>query len=157
MFNKKSAADKPRKKKKLPAIIIAVIVLVIVWAGTTQTGETPAAEPSPSAAPEIDLVAGQAGDYGELLTLNEGTDTEETYYVYRVPAGTYTVTNAGKYMSQFNVCGDTVYKTDAGWDELSDVIYVKLLDVGQSDTVEIGDGQIIEIHEPDHFKLVKVS
>lgn len=102
----------------------------------------------------IELVAGEAGEYGELITLNEGTEFAETYYVYRVPAGTYTVTNTGEYMSQFNVYGDTVYVTEEGWEELSDTVYVKLLDVGQSDTVQIAEGQIIEIHEPDHFALV---
>jgi hypothetical protein len=105
----------------------------------------------------IELVAGEKGEYGELITLNEGDEFEETYYVYRVPTGTYTVTNTGEYPGQFNVYGDTVYVTDVGWEELSDVFYGKLLDVGQSDTVEIGEGQIIEIHEPDHYTLVPVE
>lgn len=104
----------------------------------------------------IELVAGESCEYSELLTLNEGTEFEETYYVYRVPAGTYTVTNTGDYMGQFNVYGETVYVTEDGWEELSDTICVKLLDIGQSDTVEIGEGQIIEIHEPGQYTLVLV-
>lgn len=103
----------------------------------------------------FELIAGEAGEYGELFTINKDTECEETYYIYRIPAGTYTVTNSGKYMNQFNVYGDTVQVNDDGWEELSDVIYVKLLDVGESDTFTIEDGQIVEIHEPAQFLLEK--
>lgn len=103
----------------------------------------------------ISLVAGVQGQYGELFTINKGTEFEENYFIYRVPAGTYTVKNAGKYLNQFTVCGDTVYTTDAGWEELSDVYYVKALKPGETDTVTIEDGQIIEIHEPGEYELTK--
>lgn len=105
----------------------------------------------------ISLVAGVQGQYGEPFTINKGTDFEENYFIYRVPTGTYTVTNVGKYLNQFNVCGETVYTTDDGWEELSDVYYVKALKPGESDTVKIEDGQIIEIHEPGEFELSKVE
>ena len=105
----------------------------------------------------IELVAGEEGEYGELFTINKGTEFEETYYIYRIPAATYTVTNTGDYMGQFSVYGETVYITEEGWEELSDVFYAIRLDVGESDTVEIGEGQIIEIHEPDQFTLVPVN
>lgn len=94
----------------------------------------------------ITLIADEQGEYGELFTLNAGTEFEETYYIYRVPTGTYTVTLTGKYMDQFNVYGETVYITESGYEELSDVYYVKLFQPGESDTVTIEDGQIIEIH-----------
>lgn len=96
--------------------------------------------------PVITLDAAQKGEYGEEFTINKGTEFEEAYYIYRVPAGTYTVTLTGKYMNQFNVYGETVYVTDEGWEELSDVFYVKLFQPGESDTVTIEEGQIIEIH-----------
>lgn len=105
----------------------------------------------------FELIAGEQGEYGELFTINKDTEFEETYYIYRIPAGTYTVTNIGEYMNQFNVYGETVYVTEEGWEELSDVFYVKLLDVGKSDTFTIEDGQIIEIHEPGKFLLEEVK
>ena len=105
----------------------------------------------------ISLVAGVQGQYGEPFTINKGTEFEENYFIYRVPAGTYTVTNVGEYISQFNVYGETVYTTDDGWEELSDVYYVKALKPGEADTVTIEDGQIIEIHEPGEFDLSKVE
>lgn len=113
--------------------------------------------PFTDAVKTIKLVAGEKGQYGEPFTINKGTEFEENYFVYRVPAGTYLVTNVGKYMGQFDVMGDTVYITDAGWEELSDVYYVKALKAGESDTVTIEDGQIIEIHEPSQFELTRVD
>lgn len=122
---------------------------------TAQEQSTTAAQKAESVS--IELIAGEPGEYGELLTLNKDTEFEETYYVYRVPAGTWLVTNTGKYMDQFNVYGETVYVTDAGWEELSDVFFVKVLDVGESAKVTIEDGQIIEIHEPGSFTLEKAN
>ena len=102
----------------------------------------------------ITLQADQKGEYGEMFTINKDTEFEESYFIYRVPAGTYTVTNTGKYMDQFNVLGETVYITEEGWEELSDVVYVKSFKPGESDTVTIEEGQIIEIHGNGVWKLV---
>lgn len=104
----------------------------------------------------IELVAGEPGEYGELFTFNEGTEFEETYYIYHIPAGTYTVTNAGEYMNQFSVYSDEVHVVD-GWEEFAETYYVKVLDVGESDTFTIEDGQCIEIHEPGRFQLENES
>lgn len=104
----------------------------------------------------IELIAGEPGEYGELFTINKGTEFEETYYIYHIPAGTYTVTNIGEHMNQFNVYSDEVHIVD-GWEEPAEVIYVKLLDVNESDTFTIQDGQYIEIHGPGGFRLEKVG
>ena len=123
---------------------------------TTFATEAAVEETEPSV-PSIVLVAGEAGEYGELFTMNKGTEFEETYYIYRIPAGTYTVTNVGEYMNQFNVYSDEIHVTEDGWEEPAEVIYVKLLDVGASDTFTIAEGQYIEIHEPANFELVLVA
>ena len=105
----------------------------------------------------IVLVAGEQGDYGELITLNAGTEFEETYYVYRLPAGTYKVKNTGNYTGQFNVYGDTPEK-EGEWEVLPMVgIEPILLDVGAESTVTISEHQVIEIHEPDIFQLALIS
>ena len=101
----------------------------------------------------FELVAGEEGEYGELFTMNKGTEFEETYYIYHVPSGTYTVTNTGEYMNQFNVYSDEITVNDAGWEEVAEVFYAEVLDVGASDAVTIEDGQFIEIHEPGKFLL----
>lgn len=112
----------------------------------------PESEP-PSPSLSFELVAGEAGDYGKQVTFNEGTEFEETFYAYYVPAGQYTVTNTGEYTSQINVYSDERTVTDAGWEEPAESIAVKLLDVGQSADIEIGNNQYIEIAEPSTFKM----
>lgn len=147
--------------KKFVLLLASVALLLSLVA--CDTSPSPAGDSATTAPVEttepftIELVAGEKGEYGELITINKDTEFEETYYIYRVPAGTYTVTNTGDHMGQFNVYGETVYVTEDGWEEFSDVVYVKLLDVGQSDTVEISEGQIIEIHEPGQYALVPVN
>ena len=118
---------------------------------------SPTAEPTNLATTSIELIAGEAGEYGELFTMNKGTEFEETYYIYHIPAGTYVVTNTGEYMSQFNVYSDEIVTNDSGWDEVAESFYVKVLDVGASDTFTIADGQFIEIHEPAKFTLEKTE
>lgn len=167
----KRAKQKKPKKKVLIALGVFFALFVIglalpsentesepapIAATTTNAPESSTATETPSEeALSFELIAGEAGEYGELFTINKDTEFEETYYIYRIPSGTYTVTNSGEYMNQFNVCGDTVYVTDEGWEELSDIIYVKVLDVGESDTFTIEDGQVVEIHEPGQFLLEK--
>ena len=80
-----------------------------------------------------------------------------SYFTCTATTGTYIVTNVGEYMNQFNVYSDEIHVTEEGWEEPAEVIYVKLLDVGASDTFNIADGQYIEIHEPASFELVLVS
>lgn len=104
----------------------------------------------------IELIAGEPGEYGELFTMNKGTEFEETYYIYRIPAGTYTVTNIGEYMNQFNVYSDEVRIVD-GWEEVAEVFFSKVLDVGISDTFTIKDGQYIDIQGPGKFILERIQ
>ena len=176
-----------RKKDMKPSIkygIIAVAWIVYLLIGlsgnSNQTGTTEVAAPSPEATIQITenegtdtstvqtsdgtdasmvivLVAGEQGDYGELITLNEGTEIEETYYVYRVPAGTYTVKNTGNYTGQFNVYGDT--PVIEGNSEVLPMVGIEplLLDVGAESTVTISEHQVVEIHEPDIFQLALIS
>lgn len=105
----------------------------------------------------FELIAGEAGEYGELFTINKDTEFEETYYIYHIPSGTYTVTNTGEYMSQLNVYSDEIVVNEAGWEEPAETFYIKLLDVGQSDTVTVADGSFIEIHEPASFTFESVD
>jgi len=99
------------------------------------------------------LTAGQAGEYGRLITYNKGTEFEESFYAYYVPAGTYTVTNVGNYMSQINIYSDEKTVTEEGWEEPKSLGPVKLLDVNKSATITVEEGQHIEIDEPSIFKL----
>ena len=101
----------------------------------------------------FELVAGEQGEYGDLNTLNAGTEFEETQYVYHIPAGTYRVTNIGEYMSQISVYSDETHITEEGWEEPAETIFVAVLDVNGSKEFTIADNQYIEIHEPAKFKI----
>ena len=101
----------------------------------------------------FELVAGELGEYGEMFTINKGTEFEESYYIYRIPEGTYTVTNTGSYMSQLNVYSDEIKVNENGWEEPADCYYVKLFDVGSFDTVSVPKGYYIHIDEPSKFKF----
>ena len=101
----------------------------------------------------FELKAGEKGEYGQKVTFNKDTELEETYFVYYIPLGTYTVTNIGQYMGQVNIYSTETVITDEGWEEPAEVFGAYLLDVGESATITIEEGQYIEIHEPDNFKF----
>lgn len=101
----------------------------------------------------FELIAGEIGEYGSFVTFNEGTDTEETIIAYHVPAGTYTVMNKGEYMNQISVYSDETHITEEGWEEPLETVSVKLVDVGESETITIEDGQYIELTEPAVFSF----
>lgn len=102
----------------------------------------------------IELIAGEQGQYGELITMSEGTDMEESFYVYYVPTGSYTVTNDGEYMTQISVYEGIRKNAETGYDEYISTGSVLLLDTGKTGTIEIPDGWFIEIHEPTHISLM---
>lgn len=149
---------KKRPVKKLVILALACAFVIIGAGGNLDETEESADLPMPTvSANAITIVAGEQGDYGELLTLNAGTEFEENYFVYRLPAGTYKATNVGAYMDQISVYGETVYTTAEGWEELSDTGDIKVLDPNASDTITIAEGQIIEIHEPGKWMLEKMN
>ena len=154
-------------KQKLLATLLCLLLVVALSAcssETTTTAETTSTPDEVTSTPDIvgteqegklvfELVAGEQGEYGKMITYNEGTEFEENFYAFYVPAGTYTVTNVGEYMSQINVYSDEIQKTEEGWDEPAEAFFVKLLDVNKSETVTIEEGQHVEIAEPANFKF----
>lgn len=105
----------------------------------------------------FELVAGEQGDYGKMITYNKGTEFEESFYAYYVPYGTYKITNIGDYMTQVNVYSDEIVVNDAGWEETADADGVKLIDVNASEEMTIPKGFHIEINEPTHIYLEQTS
>ena len=84
--------------------------------------------------------------------MNAGTEFEETQLVYYVPAGTYTVTNMGKYGTQVNVYEGVTVNED-GWEEVANVAEVKVLKAGESSEITVPEGYYVDIAEPDHILL----
>ncbi len=123
------------------------------WDKTSTIAETTNTPIKENSKLEFELVAGEQGDYGKIITYNKGTEFEENFYAYYIPAGTYTVTNVGKYMDQINVYSDQIKKSEDGWDEPAEVYVVKMIDVNKSEVITVENGQHIEIAEPAHLKF----
>lgn len=157
------------KHNFITLMLVLSLTFSITACGGTETevpAETPATEEIETTVAEaekveevetenisIDLIAGEQSEYGELITMNEGTDIEESFYVYYVPNGTYEVTNNGEHMTQVNVYEGFVKNDETGYDEYTTIGDIILLDVGATDTIEVPDGWFIEIHEPTYISL----
>lgn len=151
------------KQKLLSTLLcLSLVVALTACGGETPTTEEPVVTPdvvetTENLEPEeklvIELVAGELGEYGTPITFNEGTEFEVTVIAYHIPAGEYTATNIGKYMDQFNIYSDEIHKTEEGWEEPAESVFVKLIDVGATEDFTIEDGQYIKIVEPGKFKI----
>lgn len=142
-------------------IIGAMIVGSGIFAGCGGSGvnETGATESSVESSAEVSkltitLNGDELGEYGKKVTYNRGTEFENTRNAYYVPAGTYTVTNTGKYKGQFNVYSDEIVVNENGYEEPADG-NATLLDVGGTSTITIKQGYHVEIMKQDSFELAQ--
>lgn len=83
----------------------------------------------------ITLIDGELGQYGKTVTL-DGTD----YIVYVVPAGTYTITNNGKW-SKVYLEKQEYYKNSDGYTENEIVEIISFTEYGETATVTIGNDE----------------
>lgn len=127
----------------------------ITVATTEETTDVPP-ETEKDSSLTFTLIAGEKGEYGELVTYNEGTEFEETMYIYHVPAGTYAVTNKGNYPTQINVYSNETHLTEEGWEEAADG-FAKQIALNETVTVSVGEDQHIEIHEPTKLQMRLIS
>ena len=56
-------------------------------------------------------------------------------------------------MDQFSIYSDEIHKTDDGWEEPAESVFVKVIDVGATEDFTIEDGQYIKIVEPGKFRI----
>lgn len=159
-----------RKKDMKPILKYGIIALAwIVYIGIGISGnssdstETPPATDTAvqeetseegSSAEAITLTAGELGDYGKEIVMNEGTDMEENLVVYYVPAGDYTVTNVGDNMTQVSVYEGFARDESTGYDDYTAVGDTPTIEAGASADINVPDGWFIEIHEPAAIELV---
>ncbi len=148
---------------KIKMILIGTLCFVFLFA-FVGCGDSESEEPATteevvtteeSTSEVIELEAGTLGDYGKEITMNEGTDMEESLIVYYVPAGDYTVTNVGEFMTQVSVYGGFERDESTGYDDYTEVGDTPSIDVDQSADINVPDGWFIEIHEPTHITLEK--
>lgn len=150
---------KNRFKYVLIGLFCLVFMIAFVGCGDSDTEEPAATEETvateESSSDVIELEAGTLGDYGKEIIMNEGTDMEESLVVYYVPAGDYTVTNVGEFMTQVSVYGGFERDESTGYDDYTEVGDTPNIDVDQSADISVPDGWFIEIHEPTHITLEK--
>ena len=102
----------------------------------------------------------EIGEYGEKMTLNEGTDLEMTFIAFHVPVGKYKVTNK----SSSGAAQVTVYsgvEFDGQWDQFvaencASPIVIFADEEGKN--IEVKDGQFIklsDLSENIQFELMK--
>lgn len=99
------------------------------------------------------ITEGEKGDYGFELTLNKGTEFEETKYYYHVPAGEYTITNVGSNRAQVSVLSDEIIKNDAGWEEFAEGFDCVAFDANETGIIYVSDNQCIEITEGGEIRF----
>ena len=151
-----AAAMLPIPAVRLRGWVKAAVAVALIGAGTALITSGVAGFPGQADNP-ITLVAGEQGEYGEQLSMSAGTEFEETFYIYRVPGGAYSVTNAGEYPAQVSVYEGIRRNAETGFDEYSATGDVLRLEVGESGEINVPDGWFIEIHEPDKVELVRTG
>ncbi len=103
----------------------------------------------------IKLVAGEPGEYGKAVTLDEGTEFEEHLILYYVPSGDYEVKNIGDRLAQVNAYEGYVYNEEEGFTEALDGANIIMLKPNETGTINVPEGWFIEIHEPTEIELTK--
>lgn len=142
-----------KKKAKIIGIVFAVLLVIGAAQGLSGGTSNSDSQSNTDNGTKIVLTAGEAGEYGVPFTMNEGTEFEETYYIYHIPTGTYKVTNTGAYTTQVSVYSDETTITEDGWEEVAETFEVKLIDAGQSDTITVPEGAHVDIQEPAVIEL----
>lgn len=124
---------------------------------TSVTSEQEITTPKIKALLTFELVAGEQGEYGKMISRNKGTEFEDNRMAYFVPYGTYKITNIGEYMTQVNVYSDETVITEDGWEEIADSVCNDVLDVGASLTVTVPKNYHVEIGKPTHILMEQIS
>ena len=130
---------------------------------TDETSEEIAIEETTTSSNEsttIELIAGELGEYGNIVVLGADTDFPDTNYCYVVPVGTYTVTNIGDYRTQVDVNRNelaTDVDSDGNEYEYWADCTPYLIEVGATQEISIEEGYFIEIEEPTHLLLEPIG
>ena len=156
-------------KKLISTLLIVTLILTLVACGSNTTSientndttndevlSTDNTDNSNAVEEEkisFEIVAGEAGDYGEKLIFNKGTEFEQERWYYSIPIGTYKITNIGEYMAPLMIYVDEININEDGWEEPVIAQEGQMLKINQETTVTLEEGQVIYIQEPAVFSF----
>jgi hypothetical protein len=147
-------------RKKEMNKILKYVIIAIAWiayfaiglsGGGNSTDKTntitePTTVQSTIEKTSIEIIDGEKGKYGKEIIMSAGTDMEEQFVVYYVPAGSYTVKNLGEERSQVSVYEGFKKNEETGYDEYTNTGDIVVLDANCEGEIDVPDGWFIEIH-----------
>lgn len=157
-MKKKETGEKKKINKKwiIGFVVLCLLSSIFVGGEEEKVEEQPVVETVQEEIKEeaspIELIAGQEGEYGKLLKMND-----EEFFVYYLPSGKYSVENIGEYMTQVTVYESVAKNEESGLDEYTDSLNPILLDVEEVKEIEIPEGWFIEIQDPTHISLLPIE
>ena len=134
------------------AIIVAFLGICIIAGSTSKTER------------KIYNLEGEVlGEYGKEIVLNANTDAPAKKYLYKIPAGTYTVTTDNTKITAFYIVKDTITTEDSAYPEILNYVSEQYSLTNSSlqknaekeVTITINDDESINIIGKDKLKLVK--
>ena len=113
----------------------------------------------PTSAPlTVSIQADTPNAYSEEIMINAGTEFEQKYFGYFLPAGDYMAQNMDtKHFSQISVLSRAIHKTEEGWEEATDANAYSFKE-GETKQITIPDGDYyIKVVAPASFILTAVE
>ena len=142
--------DKMKPVVKYSLVALMWIMIIIMGMGPRSTS---GARETETKNLSFTITSGTMGEYGFRNTLNAGTVFEETKVVYHIPAGTYEVSNIGKYTVQICAYSDNTRITSEGWKEPAKTGNVAVLKTNETVNFSIENGYYLEINGDGELKF----
>lgn len=148
------------KKKGVVSGVLAVWFIIMLCSGGGEAAEpvsgsdVPATSVSSGDASETNLSftinGGETGQYGEWITLGEGTETPDTFIAYRIPSGEYKATNLDPdYPLYIYVYSEATEIVD-GVEYQTECLQTISIQPGESGAFTVPDGYYIQLAGSDN-------
>lgn len=105
---KQKKPKKPIYKKWWFWVIIVVVLFAMVPTSSDKDKDNDKDTAEKKDTITYELVGGELGEYGKVITLNKDTDMPVDKYLYKLPEGNYKVTTTNKKVSSFYVAKDEI-------------------------------------------------
>lgn len=128
--------------------LLIVLVALGAYGGTSSADKEPA--PVSDVLETVVLDSAAAGRYGKQITLNAGTDSSYTFFVYALPAGDYRVTNKNASGgAQVSVYTDGTHMVNSQEEMLPSDTRPIVLMGGETKELHLADGEVVKLADGD--------